>query len=103
MLRDGRPIHIYGAKVLNPDGMLNEVKVKMKRSKRSVMLASLMSLSLVMSMLGGILLNGRAIAATNKGDKVAVDLHPKINASTASEDIVQVIVQLNGVMSGELN
>src|SRR4029453_10780793 len=91
--------------------------VSMKKTKRPIVLTWLVMCSLVLSLLGGILLDDRAHAAgrdrsgrdfrgfrADKIDKLASNLRESVRAAMRrnQQDDVSVIIRLNGNMSGSL-
>src|SRR2546425_4072550 len=92
------------------DGSLYGIMVgevfKRGKSKRAHIVASLICLSLVLSLSGGIMVADRASAKTcggsEKSAKASSDLLAKAHGSKSS-DVVTVIIQLNAPMSGGVN
>src|SRR4029453_7895495 len=93
--------------------------VSMKKTKRPIVLTWLVMCSLVLSLLGGILLDDRPHAAgrdrdrsgrdfrgfrADKIDKLASNLRESVRAAMRrnQQDDVSVIIRLNGNMSGSL-
>jgi hypothetical protein len=81
---------------------------KMKRKRYSILITSLTGLSLILSLCGGILVSDNAKAAPKDGPqrpsrhrKVASDLRERMQQNNGGDN-VDVILQLNGEMSSEL-
>jgi serine protease AprX len=79
----------------------------MQRRRSSPTLAWVACLSLILSLVGGIMLNRKASAAQKseprEGQKFSQDLGERAKGPGAATDIVHVILQLSDKPSGELN